>query len=301
MKYPPLASRHPACARMHANATFRTDPTRTTLLRQRFEADLVRRFERLKELITEVVETENGFGVQTNTLGVRVNAGKFAFDRDQQKADAFMKWLRQQERAGILEIKEGEAVSSVKRPWTNKYIQSAYQKGIANAGAKIRGAGATVEERWITSAFNRPVHADRVAQIYTRTYRDLDGITKEMDKRISQTLAIGLAEGRSPRDLARDLRREVDAIGITRARTLARTEIVAAHAEANLTAYQEAGVQGVDVEAEWSTAADPCPECEELQGREFTIEEARGLLPAHPNCRCAWTPKITNGTGIELR
>lgn len=294
MKYPPLASRHPACARMHANATFRSDPTRTTLLRQRFEADLVRRFERLKALITEVIESENGFGLATN-------AGRFAFDKDVQKQDAFMRWLRQQERAGILEIKEGEAASSVKKPWTNKYIQSAYQKGIANAGAKLRGAGATVEERWVTSAFNRPIHADRVAQIYSRAYRDLDGITKEMDKRISQTLAIGLAEGRSPRDIARDLRREVDAIGITRARTLARTEIVAAHAEANLSAYEEAGAHGVEVEAEWSTASDPCPICEELQGREFTIAEARALLPAHPNCRCAWTPKITNGTGIELR
>lgn len=294
MKYPPLASRHPACARMHANATFRTDPTRTTLLRQRFEADLVRRFEALKRLITEVVEVENGFNLVAN-------AGRFAFDRDQQKADAFMKWLKSQERAGILEIKAGEAVGSVKNPWTNKYIQSSYQKGIANAGAKLRGAGARVEERWITAAFNRPIHADRVAQIYTRTYRDLDGITKEMDKRISQTLALGLAEGRSPRDIARDLRREVDAIGITRARTLARTEIVAAHAEANLSAYEEAGAYGVEVDAEWSTAADPCPICEELQGKEYTIAEARSLLPAHPNCRCAWTPKITNGTGIELR
>lgn len=279
---------------MHANATFRTDPTRTTLLRQRFEADLVRRFEWLKTLIIQVIETENGFGLATN-------AGRFAFDRSQQKADAFMRWLKAQERTGILEIKEGEAIGSVKNPWTSKYIQSAYQKGIANAGAKLRGAGAIVDERWISAAFNRPIHADRVAQIYTRTYRDLDGITKEMDKRISQTLALGLAEGRSPRDIARDIAREVDAIGITRARTLARTEVVAAHSEANLSAYEEAGAYGVEIEAEFSTASDPCPICEELQGKEYTIAEARGLIPAHPNCRCAWTPKVINGTGIVLR
>lgn len=300
MKRPPLASRHPACARMHANATFRFDPTRTLLLRQRFAADLVRRFERLKALIAEAIVDQNGFGIQTNRLGVRVNAGRFAFERDQQKVASFMRWLNAHARTGVLEIKEGDSISTVKQPWTNKYIQSAYQKGIANAGAKLRGGGAKVEERWITSAFNRPIHADRVAQIYTRVYRDLEGITKEMDKRISQTLALGLAEGRSPRELARDLRREVDGIGITRARTLARTEVVAAHSEANLSAYQEAGVRGVDVEVEWSTDSDPCPICEELSGKTYTIDEARGLLPAHPNCQCAWIPKV-DGTGIELR
>lgn len=289
-----LASRHPACARMHVNATFRIDPTRTTVLRQRFETDLVRRFEVIKREITLVVE-------QNNELGLATNAGRFAFDKDVMKQDAFMRWLREQSRTGVLELKTGETIGNKKNPWTNKYITSAYQKGVANAAAKLRGAGAKVEEKWVSSAFLRPVHADRVAQIYTRSYRDLEGITKAMDQRISETLALGLAEGKSPREIARDLRREVDAIGITRARTLARTEIVAAHSEANLTAYEEAGVYGVEVEAELSTASDPCPECEALEGNEYTIAEARGLIPVHPNCRCAWTPKIVNGTGIELR
>lgn len=255
---------------------------------------MVRRFEELMRLITEVVEKDNGFGLATN-------AGRFAFERDQQKAAAFMKWLREQTRSGVLELKPGESLRSVKNPWTDKYITSAYQKGVANAAGKLRSAGATVEDRWISASFFRPVHADRIAQIYTRSYRDLDGITKAMDKRISETLALGLAEGRSPRDLARDLRREVEAIGITRARTLARTEVIAAHSEANLTAFEEAGVQGVEVEAELSTATDACPLCEALEGKEYTIAEARGLIPVHPNCRCAWTPRIINGTGIVLR
>lgn len=295
-----LASRHPACARMHANSMFRIDPTRTTALRARFEADLARRFNAIKAAITQAVDVENGFGIVPE-LVVETNAGKFGFDRTQQKHDAFMKWLRTQTRTGVMELQEGESIGSKKNPWTNKYITSAYQKGVANSAAKLRGAGARVDEKWVSSAFLRPIHADRVAQIYTRSYRDLDGITKAMDKRISETLALGLAEGRSPRDIARDLNREVDAIGITRARTLARTEIIAAHSEANLTAYEEAGVLGVEVEAELSTATDACPLCEELEGKEYTIAEARGIIPVHPNCRCAWTPKVTNGTGIELR
>lgn len=283
------------CTHIQANSVFRVDPTRTTSLRQRFVAELVRRFKFIINEITQVVEKENGFGLVTNE-------GRFQFTSDVQKRDAFMRWLRDMERKKILELSDGAPMQTiVDKAWTNKYIQSAYQKGIANAGAALRGGGARVSNTWMTEAFNRPIHADRVATIYLRTYRDLDGITKEMDRRISSTLALGLAEGRGPREVARLLRREVEAIGITRARTLARTEIVAAHADANLTSFQEAGIEGVEVEAEWSTAADPCPICEELAGKTYSIEEARGMLPAHPNCRCAWTPKVINGSGIVLR
>lgn len=285
----------PNCNHVKVMSVFRTDPTRTTSLRNRFSADLVRRFDVIIKEIMKLVEDENAFGIQTN-------AGRFEFSSDVQKTDAFMKWLREMQRKHILVLSDGASMQTIiDKAWTNKYIESAYQKGIANAGARLRGAGARVDERWMTQAFNRPIHADRVATIYMRTFRDLEGITKEMDRRISSTLALGLAEGRSPREIARLLRNDVEAIGVTRARTLARTEIVAAHADANLTAFQEAGVEGVEVEAEWSTAADPCPICEDLAGKTYTLEEARGMLPAHPNCRCAWTPKIVNGTGIELR
>lgn len=280
---------------LRAHSVFRTDPTRTTSLRQRFAAELVRRFEAIIKEIVKVVETENGFGLQTN-------AGRFQFDSNVQKTDAFMKWLREMQRKKILELSEGVTMQTiVDKAWTNKYIHSAYQKGIANAGARLRGGGARVSDKWMTEAFNRPIHADRVATIYLRAYRDLDGIAKEMDRRISSTLALGLAEGRSPREVARLLRKEVESIGITRARTLARTEIVAAHADANITAFQEAGIEGVEVEAEWATDGDPCPICADLAGKTYTLEEARGMLPAHPNCQCAWIPKVVNGTGIELR
>lgn len=281
--------------RVSANAEFRTDPTKTTVLRRRFEEDLERRFDIVKRAIREMVLIENAFGI------VR-NVGRFEFERDSDKGKAFMRWLKDLQDKEILEIVPGTPLKAVaSNAWTNKYIQSAYQKGIANAGARMRSAGAQVSDRWLNGAFNRPIHADRIARIYMRTFKDLDGITKEMDKGIRKTLSLGFAEGRSPLDIARQLNKDVDGIGITRARTLARTEIVAAHADANLSAFEEAGVEGVDVESEWSTASDPCPICDELAGETYTIAEARGLMPAHPNCRCAWTPRIVNGSGIVLR
>jgi SPP1 gp7 family putative phage head morphogenesis protein len=33
-----------------------------------------------------------------------------------------------------------------------------------------------------------------------------------------------------------------------------------------------------------------CPMCQGLNGKVYTIKEARGLIPVHPQCRCAWVP-----------
>lgn len=45
---------------------------------------------------------------------------------------------------------------------------------------------------------------------------------------------------------------------------------------------------------EVQTAEDDlvCPECEEISADgPYTIDEARGLIPAHPNCRCTFMPE----------
>ena len=285
------------CGSLHAHAAARRDPTRTTLIRRRYEADLVRRFMRLRKAIKELVGKENAFGLSTNQ--------RFDFPRSSDKVDAFMRWLEEMERAGILETTRGTSLSTAAHSsWQNVYILSAYQKGIAHAAGLMQSAGADIERRWIDGAFLRPIHADRVGLIYTRAYRDLEGITDAMDQQISRILAQGLADGRHPEDLADDLADRVDKIGITRARTMARTETIAAHAEGALNTYEEAGLEGVDLLEEFATAEDNavCPICEELAKKgPYTIDEARGLIPAHPNCRCAWLPIVKDARGIVLR
>jgi SPP1 gp7 family putative phage head morphogenesis protein len=186
--------------------------------------------------------------------------------------------------------------------WSNVYIDTAYQRAIRQAGANLKRGGAKVEDSWVSGAFNRPIHADRIGLIYTRTFEELADVTEVMARQISQGLALGMAEGRNPLDIARSVRDRVEKVGITRARLIARTEVISAHAEATLNSYEEAGVEGVEVESEWTTAGDDrvCPECEAMEGKLFSIEEARGMIPAHPNCRCAFLPKVIGGSGIVL-
>lgn len=221
---------------------------------------------------------------------------QFAFERPSDKVQSFMNWIDEMIDEEILEIVPGTRVQSAsQRAWQNVYLDTAYQKGMRDAARKI-GAG------YVGAAFNSPVHADRVGLVYTRAYRDLEGITDAMDQGISRVLAQAMAEGRGlgpglgpgSYDLARLLTKQVDGIGIVRARTLVRTEIIGAHAEATLNSYEEAGIVGVSVEAEFTTAGDNkvCEQCRGLEGKVFSIEDARGVIPVHPRCRCAWNPVV---------
>lgn len=67
---------------------------------------------------------------------------------------------------------------------------------------------------------------------------------------------------------------------------------IRAHAEGQLDSFKTLGVEEVGVAVEWATANDDkvCPKCQSLEGIVLKIDEARGLLPRHPNCRCAFLP-----------
>lgn len=282
---------HKLCLRHNAS----NDPTRTTLVRVRWERDLVRRFQAIKKAIRKKIVTDNAFGIRTN-------ASDFEFATKTEKVDAFMRWLRQQQKDNLLEVTQGTSVkSAAASSWQSLYIRSAYQKGMAMAGSQMRAGGVEVSDRWIDAGFYRPIHADAVGLLYIRAYNDLDGITKAMDTKISRALASGMANGDGMDAIADAIDDAVDKIGIVRARMLARTETIAAHADATLNSYEEAGIDGVEIVGEFVTAKENvCPECEELEGNEYSIQDARGVIPVHPNCRCAWVPIVIDPKGKKL-
>lgn len=59
-------------------------------------------------------------------------------------------------------------------------------------------------------------------------------------------------------------------------------------ADGKLDAYGQSNIQHVQVRVETVQDKRRCRHCAGLQGKQMTIEQARGLLPVHPNCRCLW-------------
>lgn len=286
------------------NSSLQRDPTQTAGLRARFVREMERRFNELGKVIWESIVKQDCFGLQKkkeeNGIGILsltpTRQGQFAFKRSSQKIEAFMAWLNEQENAGILEIvRRPGAMQGIERAWSDIWIQSAYQKGVIRARKELKNMDPKIpmidDFGGIKGIMNQPFHADRLGALYTRSFSELKGIDDAMDQQISRILTEGIMNGKNPKVIARDLLNRVDKIGKTRARTLARTEIIRAHHIANITEYKNWGVQGVTIKAEWSTAGHGvCPVCSELSGKVFTLEEIEPMIPKHPNCRCAAIP-----------
>jgi len=67
---------------------------------------------------------------------------------------------------------------------------------------------------------------------------------------------------------------------------------IRAHAEGQLDALEQMGVEKVGVMVEFSSTPDGrrCARCAALEGIVLKVKEAHGLIPVHPQCRCSYIP-----------
>lgn len=265
-----------------------TDPTRTATLRRQYAQKLRGRFSAINTEIRAAVKDRDFFGLSdTEQLAPQDPSPlpPYPFDRDDQKIERFEDWLREQLDRGVLEtIQRGE----------NEYIRSAYRRGITHADSELNKAGVTVPEADLEAAFAVGVREETLQRLYTRNYAALQGIADETAKQISEEITSGFARGIGPREMGDNITNRVDAVGKTRATTLARTEVINAYAEGSLDRYERLGVEEVTGEVEWLATGDrrTCAVCASLEGSRYSLEDARGRLPQHPNCRCCWLPVV---------
>lgn len=335
----PLEDVPPAVVRTHALAfegnqeRAPSGPTKTKTIQDDYSAEMYKRFRRVKGLVRETVAENDALGLGDSTPSrtaldandLEVNESDpdwwfeyvaerragllsanarprddFNFPDDDQKIDEFLEWLQGVEDDEVLEVTRRGGRVAGREAWQNIYVRRSYAKGVEFADARLREQGLTVPKEELAQMFNKPIHADALGILYTRNFQELKGITNAMDQEISRVLTQGFAEGHNPRKMARAINDRVDKIGLTRARTLARTETINAHSESTLNRYAE--LLGEDAKVtgavEYSTAGDSrvCPLCAGLEGETYSLDEARGVIPLHPNCRCAWLPVVQRGS-----
>jgi len=295
------------------------DPTHTVTLRASFQREINKRFLRIRGKIRRKVVDNDCFGLSpSNPMNTHVSTyrNEFAFNTTAAKVDAFMEWLKKEMDGDILGSLPGmgnRAGIGLNHRWTDMYIESSYQRGIARARAELIGRGAdvpTIEAGGgLHAVFNQPQHADRAGILFSRTFTELRNVTNAMDSQISKVLTQGIIDGKGPREVARLLNKTISGAGGTleltdtlgrfipaqrRAQMIARTEIIRAHHVATVQEYRNWGVVGVTVRAEFKTAGDSrvCEECASLEGRKFTLDEIENVIPVHPQCRCVALPDV---------
>lgn len=299
-------------AQLRSNEKVGRDPTRTVTLRRKYRIEHHKRFRELDRLI-RITVAENDALRRSDRRRLSLMQGlppgftrppsvgpvrEFDFSTPQEGVERFMEWLGQAVDNGILEVleRDGRRVTS-RRAWQNVYVRSAYNRGLAQAESRLKRAGVEFQAGigpGLGVTLAAPRHADALGILYSRNFAELRGITNFMSQQINRTLASGMARGWGHIAIADAIRGHVQGVGMERAALLARTEIINAHAEASLNRYEDFGIDEVQGMAEFSTAGDSrvCSICQNLEGQHFTIAEARGLIPVHPNCRCSWLPVI---------
>ena len=281
------------------------DPTRTTALRNMAVGESNRRFDHIVALIRKAVDAEDVFGLRLQALQTTPGQNAFAWGTNDRKIREFIRWINDLIRDGILVVDEIPTGFGIEN-WLQKYLKTAYQRGLARAREELRKAGYNVPtvtaSGGLATVMSIPIHVDALAMLYVRAFSDLKGITAVMEQHLTKLLTEGFMSGANPRVIARRLVAAINGKGVgdlgltdslgrfisakRRAELLARTEIIRAHHTANINEYMSWGALGVSVKAEWSTAGDSrvCFECQSLEGQVFTLEEILPMIPLHPQC-----------------
>jgi hypothetical protein len=195
--------------------------------------------------------------------------------------------------------------------WIGGFIREAYQRGWTAATLQV--------------GRDLPLNIDRADIITKLTIAELQGVIEAFSQRAVRAFSDGLMSHLPPATVARSIRKEVDKVGIVRSRMTVQSMVVRANGEAALDCFQTAGRTHVDVlpetmpspgrmhairdakarsrrarrrgtrsaTVEVLTAGDDdvCIICQDIsESGPYAIADARGLIPAHPNCRCAFVP-----------
>lgn len=253
-----------------------TDPTRTTVLRNRLVSEFRRRYRNIESLVNTFLSS-----IYRENLS------------EAEAISRFRSWLDEQY---TLNFWDGDPSPDPQSTWFYvPFIIDAYTRGIRKANVEARRAGVsppeilTLPERSIIASRG---HQDALRAIYEQVYAELKGINGVVSQQAIRELTDALNRQLSRDDIRIQVIDRIRAIGEHRTELLARTIIVQTHAEAMLNRLDDYGIEFVSGESElvYTTAGDNrvCPICEPFEGRVYTIQEARGVIPQHPNCRCGW-------------
>ncbi len=271
----------------------KSDPTLTAGIVRGYSAEITRRLTALERVIRTSLVTNDALGLKPGLLRIQSTIDPAApgafFAVDPATAiRRFTAWLSNAITTGVLED-DGQSTPR----WLQTYVRAAYTRGVETASASVNRQIPEAVQQSVRSIMAIPFHTERLGAFFERNFAELKGITAEMSTKIQRALADGMAIGQGPKEIAREMAKVID-ISKKRARKIARTEVIRANAEAQLNTFERFGLEEAAVEAEWITAGDGrvCPECAPKDGKIYTIGQARGMIPLHPQCRCSWVPAV---------
>lgn len=261
------------------------DPTRTLTQRRRFKQEGTGRLGRVSRSVTREIVENDGFGL---TRRPRLFLPRFFGLTNKAKVARFIQWLQTEHDREVLQIVRGPSGRMVSRAeWTQQHVRSGYVRGLEDAQARLKAAGARIPKVRAGPLLRQPIHREALEEALEQVFFEMSSMTRSTEQAARRVALRELKRNATPKQLARAIREEaLKKVGVNRMSMIARTSIVRAHAEAVLNHYESQGVKEVVGQAEFFTSDDDqvCARCESLEGERFSIPEARGIIPVHVGC-----------------
>jgi len=257
------------------------DPSQTYLLRRQFIVSMNKRFNIVKLALREFFTGD----VQDFTLA-----------DSSVKIVIFRKWLRTQIDENILKTTGAVNVKS----WMSVYVTNAYCKGLVrsygdvNKVEKVLGGvnwfgGA--QNQFLRDALRMTPIISQIELLEMRIVNLLQGVADDMLNKMSWVLANGISKGYDFDVIRKELESIVNKVSKRRSKLIVIAEIVHAQAEGQLDGLELLGIDTVDAVTELLTTkkSSVCSVCKKLEEGQYSVTEARGIIPFHPLCTCAWS------------
>ena len=309
------------CLHTYTNSSKKYDPTESLTLRNTFSSNMSSRLSNIRGVIRQSIVENDCFGLSNDAIitqqeGIRPIDWKDLSEGDlAEQVSKFLYWLRNQLNIGIVNV---SAIESSDRSWLARYNTEAYKKGIAKARKELRKKDYRIPDLEDTGgieiSLRQPAHNNSLNQLKQKTINEVEKIKSDLLNYVDIVLAHSLREGYNKFDVALRINKGVikgndrEKLGTTlllgnfvapttRFDIITSDSIVRAINEAALNEYANWGLTEVGIMVEWVTAGDDrvCPYCHQMAlSGPYKIEEAKGLLPAHPRCYDSKTEVLTN-------
>ena len=243
------------------------DPTHTTMLRLQYSRQLTKLYRQFQKKILPILTK-----IVIN-LNKKYNINKKVKARTVRTiTDDIDSWLTHQ---------SDDLILMPSRPVITRNIRQSYRKG-AN---KALQALTDTQIDYLTA-----MDWDAFMLLEDINFSRIKDCTVAMNNAITYSAQRGVLEGWGSNKIAYEIRRNIKGnsnMGIHRAKTIARTEVINAYNTAAQNKYKQNGVKKYI----WITSFDErtCDICSSLDGKIFSV--GRGEVPpVHPNCRCSTSP-----------
>lgn len=183
--------------------------------------------------------------------------------------------------------KEAEAIDSLARNELRRSYKHAVRITARAIGVKIKGGMKEVADPW------------SIAFLNTRARFIKSTIVGDLEKRVKHEISMGLLKGEGHETIARRMKNLFEDYNSYELKRLARTEVQMVANNGRIDMYRAAGLKEVEFLVTKDERA--CQKCLMLDGKKYPLEEARAIIPVHPNCRCTFIPTVPGLYGLVKR